>query len=90
MKTVKIYVDSADRVTLLFCFAESGERQGNVSAQKQYWKGPFLSKEEIGKLDLFKMLTYCTVLNVSFTGNNIIVQFLQDFIAIISSHFPID
>lgn len=34
--TVKIYVDSTDRLTLLFCFAESGERQGNVSAQKQY------------------------------------------------------
>lgn len=35
--------------TFGLCFAESGERQRNVSAQEQHWESPFLSEKQIGK-----------------------------------------
>lgn len=68
-----------DSPTLWLCFAESGERPGNVSAQEQHWEGPLLSKEEIGKLyALWLSDTECSI--IIFTGNYKIVQFLQGFV----------
>lgn len=44
-------------LTLVFCSAESGERQGNVPAQEQHRKGPFLSEAEISESHWVDALT---------------------------------
>lgn len=66
----RICLGSTSRLTLVFGSAESGARQGNVSAQEQHWKGPFLSEAEIGESHSVQTLPWETSINSLLTQSN--------------------